>query len=380
MNPAVQQWAWTAGQVALKTALFPFTHVLFYIVLSLWLVLKHTVIVPLLLILRIALFGLVYLPLTPVLTVADVEYDETTSVESLIWQLAVHLAPHVAFFLIHLLHYLIITGVVVGWFTGLNMSVVLKVLTPPPVEEKIQEEIDLTRARMEELKRQLPPKVESTLREAMKPKRESKDEEVKEEARESPKIKTEQPESALASPPEGPAQLTVADIVQNRPRVLLQKGKVDFSGNGTELAYEDDDGYNYMSYRGNGNGNGNGDEGSSWSEEIEAERALQVPTIEEESEESSEEMAAGESGAKAISFSKQALEQALGQALGQAPEQSESVTAGSKGDSPGDSRQDSGETGPGVGGETLSPVSQFAALSERGEASTPATEVDERKA
>lgn len=139
-----------------------------------WLVVKHTIVVPLLLMLRITLFGLVYLPLTPVLTAADVDYDQTVSVESLLLQLVFHSIPHAAFFALHLLHYVIIaavTGVIVGWFTGLNISVVSKVLTPPPLEEAIQEELERTKAKMEELKAQLPnleapvlPKVEALVK------------------------------------------------------------------------------------------------------------------------------------------------------------------------------------------------------------------------
>lgn len=226
-----QEQAVFAGKLALRVVLFPFTHVLFYIVLSVWLVVKHTIVVPLLLMLRITLFGLVYLPLTPVLTAADVDYDQTVSVESLLLQLVFHSIPHAAFFALHLLHYVIIaavTGVIVGWFTGLNISVVSKVLTPPPLEEAIQEELERTKAKMEELKAQLPnleapvlPKVEAL-------------------------VKAEPPKLPVKVKEE-PRELSVSDLVQNEPK-RVQRGKIDFSEGGAEHSYEDDDGYNFMRY------------------------------------------------------------------------------------------------------------------------------------
>lgn len=227
-----------ASRIVLRVALFPFTHILFYVVLSVWLVLKHTILVPLLLMIRIALFGLIYLPLTPVLTAADVDYDKTVTVEGLLLQLAVHSVPHVAFFAIHLLHYVIIaavTGVIVGWFTGLNISVVSNVLTPPPLEEVLQEELERTKAKMEELKAQLPSLEVPTI-----PKFEDKKEPtVKAEPIDAvSKVKKQQTE---------PEELSVADIVKNKPK-SLKRGKVDFSESGTEHSYEDDDGYNYMRY------------------------------------------------------------------------------------------------------------------------------------
>lgn len=254
-----QQQALVVGNLVLRVVLFPFTHVLFYIVLGVWLVVKHVLVVPLLLMLRITLFGLVYLPLTPMLTAADVDYDKSTTVEGLLLQLVVHSAPHVAFFTLHLLHYVIIalvTGAIVGWFTGLNLSLVSKVFTPPPLEEAIQEEITKTKAKMDELKAQLP-----------------KIEELKPKAEELIPLKSavkKEPEEQLA-----PAELSVADIVQNEPK-STQRGKVDFSATGTELAYEDDDGYNYMRYKDD--------------EPPKPSRDPPVATIKEEPEEAEEEI------------------------------------------------------------------------------------------
>lgn len=233
-----KELAVVAARIGLRVVLFPFTNILFYVILSVWLVLKHTIVVPFLLMIRIAVFGLIYLPLTPVLTAADVDYDKTVTVEGLLLQLAVHSVPHVAFFAIHLLHYVIIaavTGVIVGWFTGLNISVVSNVLTPPPLEEVLQEELERTKAKMEELKAQLP---------SIELPTDSKSEDKKE-----PAVKVE-PVDAVSKIKEQqtePEELLVADIVKNKPK-SLKRGKVDFSETGAEHTYEDDDGYNYMRY------------------------------------------------------------------------------------------------------------------------------------
>lgn len=121
-------------QGVIAVLLAPFNYIAIPVLSTLWQLAKHSVVIPCLLVVRIALYGTVYLPLTVVLSVANVPYDTMVPVEVSLYRIAVAAWPHVTFLLLNLLHYFIVSviiGVAVGVISGANMLVVGYLLTWP---------------------------------------------------------------------------------------------------------------------------------------------------------------------------------------------------------------------------------------------------------
>lgn len=213
---------------ALAVAVFPLK-ALVYAIVAVLLVPYHVVVLPLLLLLRTAVFGLLYLPLTPVLTMANVPYDTTVPVEHSLLQLAVYLAPKIGFFLLHLLHYAmmaVFVGVIVGFFVGFNLSLVSDVLAAQ--KKKVAPVVDIKR------------KID-------------KSELVRLLRSESAKLRNEvllkpapEPEPADTKPTElvRPFKLAKPNL-QDQILEILSKLPAETPAQGPEW-YEDDDGYTYM--------------------------------------------------------------------------------------------------------------------------------------
>lgn len=112
--------------------LAPFNFVLFPLASLFWAILKHTLLIPCLLIIRIALYGTVYLPLTLVFSLTNVHYDSSSPVEVSLLKILSSSWPHLVFLFVNLLHYLIVSvfiGVIVGVIAGTNMSIAGYLLT-----------------------------------------------------------------------------------------------------------------------------------------------------------------------------------------------------------------------------------------------------------
>lgn len=210
---------------------FPFTHIVLPILRALWQLFRHTVVIPALMVMRITLFGFIYLPLKPVLNVAQVRYDTDSPVELSLYRLALHLAPHIGFFLVHLLHYVmvsVIVGTFVGMIAGFNMSLVSKIFTLS--EEKSQGKVSRFTQTTPHLQR-----LEARAKRASSRAEQSE-----------PKVQAGKPKVAPLS-----------SLVQNAPKVKIEEISPleaysrSFSGRLEQELYEDDDGYNYMAYEQN---------------------------------------------------------------------------------------------------------------------------------
>lgn len=133
---------------AAGVAAFPVTHIAIPVVLAVWAVICHVFLIPVLLVGRIWLFGLVYLPLSPLLSAARVHYDRDVPVEVALFRVLADALPHFFFFLVQLLHYVIVgilVGSTVGMFTGINISLISKTLAvdqpkPEPKKPKVSPE------------------------------------------------------------------------------------------------------------------------------------------------------------------------------------------------------------------------------------------------
>lgn len=113
-------------------ALAPLNYFVRPVLSVLWLLVNHLVLIPCLLVIRIFLYGVIYLPLTVLLSVARVSYDSAAPVEIALYRLAVTAWPHMVFLFVNLVHYFILSaiiGVAVGVVSGTNMSLVGYVLT-----------------------------------------------------------------------------------------------------------------------------------------------------------------------------------------------------------------------------------------------------------
>lgn len=131
---ALGQGVLAAARLALVVALFPLTHFLLPLVALVFAVVKHTILVPLLLIVRTGLYGFVYVPLVPVLAAAGVPYDSTVAVEVALYRLFVASVPRVSDFLFHAVHFFMVSvyvGSFVGAVAGVNLFLVSKVLHLP---------------------------------------------------------------------------------------------------------------------------------------------------------------------------------------------------------------------------------------------------------
>lgn len=119
--------------------LFPFTHVVSPIIRLCWLIFKHLVIVPFVLMFRTFLFAFVYVPLTPVLRTARVEYNPDVPVEQWLFGLAMALKPHISQFVVHFVHYTMVSlimGSAVGVVAGCNIGLVSRLFTIAPEQPK----------------------------------------------------------------------------------------------------------------------------------------------------------------------------------------------------------------------------------------------------
>lgn len=206
---------WSVVLFAQNVMLLPF-NICFYIFYAIWKIVEHTLLVPLLLMVRISLFGLVYMPLTPVLHAINVDYDHDMPVEMSLFHLIVDLLPHIWFFVFHMTHFCMISvfvGTFVGMCTGFNISIVSRLLTIP--------EPKTTKSR----KTQTTPFV----------------------AKLETKIKKPAAKSATAEAPV--AFVANVPVVKKEPVSPVLAFKPVFSKDSpTEEIYEDDDGYGYMSY------------------------------------------------------------------------------------------------------------------------------------
>lgn len=127
--------------------LAPLNYVARPIFISVWQLVKHVLVIPCLLVFRIALYGTVYLPLTVVLSVANIPYDKTAPVELSLYRLLVAAWPHAAFLSINLLHYLLVSvifGVCVGLVSGTNMLLVGYLLRWPEKKSSVSVKVQTT--------------------------------------------------------------------------------------------------------------------------------------------------------------------------------------------------------------------------------------------
>lgn len=134
----VAQWALYK---ALAIAKFPFSNLLLPTLRFFYLILHHTVVVPIILVFRIYIYGFVYLPLRPFLFLLEIHLDPNDAVEVSLFNLAILLLPQIRFFAVTLVHYFmasVLLGAVVGVGVGLNLSLITAVFslvkkTPPKI-------------------------------------------------------------------------------------------------------------------------------------------------------------------------------------------------------------------------------------------------------
>lgn len=251
---------WPVLLVAKAVALIPVT-IVWYIVYIPWKTIENLVVIPLLLIARIMLFGFIYMPLTPVLQVLDVEYNNDVPVEVSLYRLLVDLQPHFFFFIKHLTHYVMVSvfvGSFVGMIAGLNISIVNRVLS-------FQEPKKAKGPRLATKSRATPniAKLQQRMEERIK-------KEMKE-----PAVTVE----AVAVKKEPLALLSNIPVVKQEPQVRVLSFKPKPTAPGEEV-YEDDDGYSYMAYE---DAQTDISEPNSGSGETESSSGV-VPTILEESD------------------------------------------------------------------------------------------------
>lgn len=221
---------WKTLLVAWYVALTPLTHVAIPIVLFVWNVVKHTLVIPLLLMVRIALFGLVYLPLTPVLLAVHVKYDADVAVEVSLFRLVLELMPHVRFFLVNLLHYVMISlfaGGIVGFVAGANLSLVARLVQLPDFADD-----DSAKSRFSR-KTQTTPYFDEMDRKINRLKRENLSEPV------TPRRRLEDQGPIVSNLPVIKKEETSPVAVGMKPLALTAN---------QEEFYEDDDGYRYLRY------------------------------------------------------------------------------------------------------------------------------------
>lgn len=222
---------WNIVLVAQYVVFMPLTHVVFPIVIFWWNVLKHTLIIPILLMIRTTLFGLVYLPLTPVLSAVRVKYDTDVPVEVSLFRLTVDLWPHVKFFLVNLLHYVMISmfvGIMVGFVAGFNVSIVSRFVALP--EKKVTASKNTQTTPYVNALRERIAKAAEEQTTNTRP----KEEPIFDKAKIS-QAKINEP--ALSNEP-----------VVKKEEVLPFIRKPFVSSSNERDVYEDDDGYSYMTY------------------------------------------------------------------------------------------------------------------------------------
>lgn len=218
--------------------LMPFTHFIFPIVFFIKAVVSHTVIIPVLLMMRIAIFGLVYLPLTPFLSLAHVNYDKNVPVEVSLFRLLKDASPHLWFFLINLLHYVMVSlfvGTFVGLVTGFNLSLIVRIVTLPN-KKSTASKMTQTTPYVSAIERKLARFPQDGLKSGVTIKRESiGDNPIKFESKR---------DVGIALSPLPLPVLSNAPVIKKEERL---NRKPIFRPNNMEM-YEDDDGYSYMTY------------------------------------------------------------------------------------------------------------------------------------
>lgn len=220
--------------------LMPFTHFLFPIVFFFKALISHIFVIPLLLMIRIAIFGLVYVPLTPILKLARINYDKNVPVEVSLFRLLRDASPHIGFFLISLLHYVMISifvGTFVGLVAGLNIALVVRIVMFPTTKSTASKTTQTT-PYVSAIERKL----------ANYNQRVPKLETMKSEEKEPVKIEHRKDVGVGLSPLPLPPPLD--PILSNSPVIKKEESyqfKPVFKPNTMEL-YEDDDGYSYMTY------------------------------------------------------------------------------------------------------------------------------------
>lgn len=246
----------------IAVVILPITHVVIPIVLAIWAVIKHVLIIPLLLMLRISLFGLIYLPLTPVLMMTGVHHDIDVPVEVSLFRLAVALLPHAEFFFINMLHYVMIAvfvGIICGAVAAIYVTIISKLFTLPSSKE-IQSLVK---------KQALKAPIIAQALEAFES--HALDVVAKAEAFEA-KVKQEPKIEETSSKPV-PEFLENTPIIKREPIAPLRFTPVA-TGEGS---YEDDDGYTYMTFGSDSQGE----------EYLDLPRRPSMAPIEEESDETS---------------------------------------------------------------------------------------------
>lgn len=233
---------WNILVVAWHVAILPLTFVVFPIALLIWNIIKHTFVIPILLMLRTTLFGLVYLPLTPVLSAVRVKYDTEVPVEVSLYRLLVDISPHVRFFLVNLLHYVMISlfvGVIVGFFTGFNISIVMRFVVLPEDQPKRTRRTQTT-PYVDALKQRIAEAEAKLKQESQEP------QEPMEPPKPEPEVKAEPKEPLLSNVPAIKKEEPKEEPKKEQGLPFIRKPIITTP---TEReGYEDDDGYNYLTY------------------------------------------------------------------------------------------------------------------------------------
>lgn len=207
---------------------FPFTYVCFPVIRFFYGFVNHLLLIPLLLILRTFIYGFIYIPLVPFLKATGVEYDTLVPVEVTLYRLAIGFAPHLNVFIYHFIHYFMVSmfvGSFVGMFAGLNISIVARILCVSDVKKELNLKRvgDLSTATPDWKRVKWEPKTAhpSLTQKFIKDEGETKDPKKEDET---PAVKIENPDFLLPRVPE----------------------ITEFS---SEAIFEDDDGYNFMTYK-----------------------------------------------------------------------------------------------------------------------------------
>ncbi|KAM9935876.1 hypothetical protein OXX80_004555 [Metschnikowia pulcherrima] len=208
--------------------LFPFTHVCFPIARLCYAIVNHLLLIPILLIFRTVVYGVIYIPLLPFLNAASVEYDTLVPVEVTLYRLAIGFLPHVHVFMYHFVHFFMVSlfvGTFVGMVAGFNISIISRILYIPEAKAdhavKRLGDMPVKAPDWKRVKREahFAPIPEKSVRPEMKD--ESK---PIEQAPQSSPVKTEPPNFSGPRVPELP----------------------EFP---SDSIFEDDDGYDFMTYK-----------------------------------------------------------------------------------------------------------------------------------
>lgn len=131
--------------LAVRALLLPVTHLLLPVFRLCYFFFRHLVLIPIGLLLRGLLYGVVYLPLSPVLFVAQIRLDNHLTIESSLLNLICNLWPHIRMLVNHCTHYFMVSfyvGTLVGVLAGFNMCVISWLFRLPlEITDKSRDEI-----------------------------------------------------------------------------------------------------------------------------------------------------------------------------------------------------------------------------------------------